>query len=115
MVVIIIVSIISNILLYAIFRSMEAIAVATLITSVIWFIIGEIDFKEYMLKLNNYIYIFVQIAVFLVCGQMISNAILGCLVYVVMTIIITIIFMSDTLIYALSEVKPYINKIFKRR
>ena len=113
MTIIVILSIILNILLFVLVGTMEAIALATLITSIIWFIIGEFDFKEYRMKVKNYVYIFLSMFTFLICGQM-KNTILACVIYMTIIFIFMNVLMRNTLIYALKEVKNFINE-WKRK
>lgn len=113
MMAVVVLSIILNILLFVLVGTMEAIALATLITSIVWFIIGEIDFKEYRMKAKNYIYIFLSIFTFLICGQM-GNTILACLIYMAIIFIFMNVLMKNTLKNALSEVKNFINE-WKRK
>lgn len=113
MMAVVVLSIILNILLFVLVGTMEAIALATLITSIVWFIIGEIDFKEYRMKAKNYIYIFLSIFTFLICGQM-GNTILACLIYMAIIFIFMNILMRNTLKNALREVKNFINE-WKRK
>lgn len=113
MMAVVVLSIILNILLFVLVGTMEAIALATLITSIVWFIIGEIDFKEYRMKAKNYIYIFLSIFTFLICGQ-IGNTILACLIYMAIIFIFMNILMRNTLKNALCEVKNFINE-WKRK
>lgn len=113
MMAVVVLSIILNILLFVLIGTMEAIALATLITSIVWFIIGEIDFKEYRMKAKNYIYIFLSIFTFLICGKM-GNTILACLIYMAIIFIFMNILMRNTLKNALCEVKNFINE-WKRK
>lgn len=114
MMLIVILSIILNIVLYAIFRSIEGVATATLITSIVWFVIGEIDFKEYMLELKNYIYIFSILIIFLICGQ-IPNSIVGCIIYIMITAIISFVLMRDAIKVTLTEGKDLIMQIIRNK
>lgn len=113
MMLIVVLSIILNIILYSIFKSIEGIAVATLITSIVWFIIGEVDFKEYRLDLKKYIYIFSILILFLICGQ-IPNSIVGCILYIIITAIASFILMDDTIKIALTEGKNIVTQIVKK-
>lgn len=114
MMLIVVLSIILNIILYAIFKSIEGIAIATLITSIVWFIIGEIDFREYRLDLKKYIYIFIILILFLICGQ-IPNSIVGCIVYIIITSIASFILIYDTIKIALTEGKNIVTQIVKTK
>ncbi len=106
-------SVILNIILFLMFRSIEGIALATLITSTIWFIIGEIDFKEYRLDFKNYIYIFSILIMFLICGQ-IPSSIMGCITYVILVVITSFILMRDGIKMALTEGKDLVMQILKK-
>lgn len=106
-------SVILNIILFLMFRSIEGIAVATLITSTVWFIIGELDFKEYRLDLKNYIYIFSILIMFLICGQ-IPNSIIGCITYVILVIITSFVLMRDGIKMTLTEGKDLVMQILKK-
>lgn len=114
MILIVVLSIILNIILYAIFKNIEGIAIATLITSIVWFIIGEIDFREYRLDLKKYIYIFGILILFLICGQ-IPNSIVGCIVYIIITSIASFILIDDTIKIALTEGKNIVTQIVKSK
>lgn len=106
-------SVILNIILFLMFRSIEGIAVATLITSTVWFIIGELDFKEYRLDFKNYIYIFSILIMFLICGQ-IPNSIIGCITYVILVIITSFVLMRDGIKMTLTEGKDLVMQILKK-
>ena len=110
---VVVLSVVLNIVLYQIYHSMEMIAVATLITNIIWFIIGELDFKQYKLKLKEYIYLFLIMGIFLVCSQ-ISNAITGCVIYVMLALLFMVIFMNKTFISCLKEGIGYIKRAISR-
>lgn len=113
MIIVVILSIILNIVLFAFIGTMESIALATLIISIIWFIIGEIDFKEYRMKMKNYIYIFLSIITFLICGQ-IKNTIFGCLTYIIIIFIFMNILMKNTIKSVLYLTKNLVNE-WKRK
>lgn len=114
MILIVVLSIILNIILYAIFKNIEGVAIATLITSIVWFIIGEIDFREYRLDLKKYIYIFGILIIFLICGQ-IPNSIVGCIVYIIITLIASFILIDDTIKITLAEGKNIVTQIVKSK
>lgn len=105
---VVVLSILLNIILYYIYKTMEMIAIATLITTIVWFIIGEIDFKKYKMKLKEYIYIIIIIGVFLSCSQ-ISNAVIGCSIYIVLALTSMLIFMRESLKYCGIEGIRYVK------
>ena len=104
MICIVVFSILSNLLFYFIFKNIEGFAIATLITNIIWFVIGEYNFKEYRLPWKNYLYTFLVLFVFLVSSR-ITNAIFSLFIYLVLIIIFTILFMNPVLKIIKHEVK----------
>lgn len=104
MIIVVILSIILNIVAYNISKNINSIAIATLITNIIWFIIGEYEFGEYRLKMKDYIYTFLVMFAFLICG-LISNAIIGMIIYCFVVIILAIFLENKTVLKAIEEVK----------
>ena len=106
MVIVIALSVVLNIILYQIDKNMEMIAIATLITNIIWFAIGEIDLKKYKFRTKEYICIAITIILLLICGKY-FNAILGCIVYLTLSVVSLCTFMPETI----KEIKSYVTKI----
>lgn len=113
MVGIVILSIILNFLIYIIFKNMEAIAIATLITNIIWFGIGEMDFKNYRMDKRDYIYIFINLIVFLICGN-VKNAIIGCTIYAVSVSTASLILEKDMIKLLLKDGMNFIKIKFRK-
>lgn len=113
MIIVIIISIISNLVGYFIFKSMEIFAIATMITSIIWFIIGEIDFKEYRYSIKEYCYIILIVLSFLATAFCVST-ILGCVLYLLCYVIFAFLFLKDEVFYAKKELLKMINSVKKR-
>ena len=110
---IVILSIILNTIFFHIKDNMEMIALATLVTNIIWFIIGEVDFSKYRLKAKEYIYTFIILILFILCSN-IENAIIGFLVYNIIAIILIITIMPETFRYCINEVKQNYTKIINK-
>lgn len=118
MIIIVILSIILNIIAYNISKNINSIAIATLITNIIWFIIGEYEFGEYRLKIKDYIYTFLVMFAFLICG-LISNAIIGMIIYCFVVIMLAIFLEKHTVLKAIEEImlegKQFIYKIRNKK
>lgn len=110
MVIVVILSIILNIIAYKISKTINAIAIATQITNIIWFIIGEYEFKNYRLKISDYIYTFFIMIAFLICGLAL-NAIIGMIIYCFIVVILAISLEKDTVIKVIEEIKREGKKI----
>ena len=108
MILVVIISVILNIVGYIIGKSMISIAVATMITNIIWYTIGELDFKEYRLSFIDYMYTFVILISFLMCGILL-NAIEGFLVYSIILILMAFTFEKNCLLELIKEGKRFIK------
>lgn len=87
-----------NIICYQVVHSKEAFAVGTLISALIWFILADLDFKEYKVDSKQKIYIFVCLTTFLLCGYFLEAAI-GFIIYVLVLLLTTILLMKRELKY----------------
>lgn len=65
-------SVVSNIILYSVFKSSIAIATATLFTAIAWFIVCEFEETELRYGLNEYISSMILIATYIFCGFKLS-------------------------------------------
>ena len=110
---IVILSIVLNIIFYNINKNIEMIAIATLVTNIVWFIIGEFDFKKYRMTIKEYSYTFIVLMLFLVC-EVIPSAITGLFAYLGGITIISLILMRSECIYFVSEGRKLLIKIFKK-
>lgn len=112
---IVIISIILNMMLYKIFKNMESIAYATLITNIIWLLIGEYEFKEYRMRKGDYIYLFSILIIFLISSY-IPSTIIGFFLYTISGILITIILERELKNDLFNEIKKYCkNKWFSKK
>ncbi len=98
-----------NFLCYAISKTIESFAIATLFTNILWFVIGEFHFKEYRLKGGDYICILCILVLFLTTGYF-CRAIYGGILYTILTIFLLFVFMNPTLKTCYAEIKNIIRK-----
>ena len=98
---------------YYINKSCFSIALATLITNIIWFIIGEIDLNYYKLLLKDYLYIFTILISFLICG-MVLDCILGFLVYVIILSLCIFLLERNIFLSLISDLKIFLVKKIKK-
>ncbi len=93
-----------NYIFFKIYGNTTSIAVATFITSLIWFISCEIIDRKIAFGIKEYIAIILIIIVYVLSGFML-DAIVGMLIYVIFTLIICFIFMRNTTIYLFNILK----------
>jgi O-antigen/teichoic acid export membrane protein len=86
----------ANCIGYYIFKSMYAIAGATLLTAVIWYVFCEFITKELRGGLRDNLSFFLMIIAYLILGIK-FNAILGCVCYIATMCIVLVILMRGTL------------------
>lgn len=113
MLIIVILSAILNLISYIFFKKMIYIAVATLIINIIWFIIGECDFKNYRMKITDYVTIYFILIVYLLCGILLTP-ILGLCIYIAVSTIILYLFQNEIVKKIIINIKSLnIKKIIK--
>ena len=110
---IVILSIVLNIIFFNIQNTIVMIAMATLVTNIVWFLIGEFDFKKYRLTIKEYSYTFIILILFLICVGT-PSAITGFFAYLCGIIIISLILMRKECFYLVTEGKKILLKILKK-
>lgn len=109
--IIMVLAIILDIIFYKIFHSNEGFAIATLITGIVWFIIGEFDFKSMRYSIKEYILMVLIIVIFLMSGLVIKNEIIAFLIYLLLIVIIDRALLKEDMSYLKEEIKNVILKI----
>lgn len=84
-----------NCVCYAVVHAKESFAVGTLLSSIMWFFLSGADFRYLRLSKKTGLYIFIELFVFLLLGISLPSVI-GCLCYVVVTIVLLILLMNET-------------------
>lgn len=103
-----------NFAFFKIYGSAIAIAIATLITYVIWYIIGELDFKEYHFNIKEYAFLIISALVFIFCSLHLEP-ILGFIIYILAIILASFIFTNNAFNYLYSFVRKHFLKYTKGR
>ena len=113
-----IIAVILDCVFYKFNQTNESFAFATLLTSIVWFIIGEICFKKYKYKNKDYLFMTIIIFSFLYCGLIIENAILGCAIYLFIVILLNWLFLCTEVKYIIKEafniLSKFKNKVFNK-
>ncbi len=83
-----------NLVGYLIFKNMICMSIASVITQIMWYIIAEIYFvkKWNITNIKNFIYIVVVSSSFYLIAYFIDNVFIGCALYALVFIILTLIF-----------------------
>lgn len=76
----------------------ESFAVGTLISAIVWYFISETDFRYLKIKIKTKAFLFVELVTFLFFGLKVDSAVYGCIVYVLVTIIMSFVLMQDTMV-----------------
>ena len=84
LIIVVVMAVIFNVLGFMIYPGKEAFAVGTLVAAVLWFFLCQIDFKDVRCTMRQYLFLAVEITVFLCCG-LLMNAITGAIVYIAVT------------------------------
>ena len=100
---------------YTIYNSNETFAIATLITSIVWFIIGEKDFKNSRYTMQGYFFMTISICIYLYTGLFIDNAIIGFMIYIITIIILMYFLLNKEIKLVITEGINLINKIIKNK
>ena len=108
------ISVILNMTGYLLFKNMIVIAVATFITNIIWFMIGEIDLREYALRFKDYLFFVLNIVVFLICGLN-FDGVLGCSCYIIFVFLNALVLEFNTCKNLFLEVYKYIRHLNKKK
>lgn len=108
MVIVVIVGIFFNIIAYFICKKMEAFAIATLLSSVLWCICCCLDFKELKFGIKEFLYIGIVIIVFLYCGIR-FNSMIGLILYYLIIMGLSLVFYRELLCYLTEKLKEYLK------
>lgn len=97
------------------FNSMLLIAIATLITTIVWLLICEFEKEnEIRFSKNEYLYVIFILAVYLISGYVL-NSIIGFFVFILSFIILSLLLMRKTSFYLFNVVKQTFFKKIKQR
>lgn len=101
---------ITNALMYLVLQSKESFAIATLLTTIVWFVLCKLEFKQFKLSFKSEFYLFVEVAAFVVLGNNVGS-ILGFITYVILTVILSFIMMKEA---TLSFIKMAMDIVKKK-
>ena len=108
-----VIAIISSLLLYIIFKTMMAIAVAGLLTAIIWLLVNEIRFKELRFKWSDWLFLSILLVIYILSGLYLPS-ILGFFIYLISMIAISLIFMRQQTNMMLALLKSKIIGLLKK-
>lgn len=103
-------SVILNIIFYYISSTMEAIALATFMTSVIWLILCEIEEYDLRFSIKEIAAVLIMTLTYFLVGIYLDS-ILGCIIYCLIGVFVISIFMHDTLLEIIQMANSIINKV----
>ena len=103
LVIVLIFGFIINLICYWIIPVKESFAVGTLLSSAVWYLISERDFRYLQISILDYLYLISELIVFLLCGFFLSS-ISGFVVYLVFTLMMLFVFRKDSLYFFSNEI-----------
>ena len=110
LIIILVIGVVLNVICFKMVAVKEAFAVGTLLSSIIWFIISSIDFKYLQITFKECCFLFLELIALLISGFMLPSVI-GCLCYVIFTIIMMLLMMRNTFFFLIFEGKKTLKKI----
>lgn len=114
LVIVLAIGFIFNILFYFVMGNNEGFAIATLISSMVWFVISFIDFKYLMISLKEIIFICLSVAMLILLGVF-TNAIIGFVIYIAVELLGAKLLMTETFGQLIKLGKEKILKLKGRR
>lgn len=97
-----------------VFKSMTLVAIATLITTIVWLIICEFDKNnEIRFNIKEYTYILLVMLIYLLTGYKL-NPIVGCIVYIITLVALSTFLMNKTTKYLLNIANSTIKNKLKK-
>ena len=109
LIIILVIGVVLNVICFKMVAVKEAFAVGTLLSSIIWFIISSIDFKYLQITFKECCFLFLELIALLISGFMLPSVI-GCLCYVIFTIIMMLLMMRNTFFFLIFEGKKTLKK-----
>lgn len=103
---ILIVGFVLNFTLVKIYPYKESFAYGTLLSAIIWLVICIYDFKSYIFSIREWIYLILEIVIFIILGEY-CNSITGLLLYIAVTLCMLVVFMNN-------EVKGFIKSFMNK-
>ena len=103
---------------FVISKSKEAIACASLLTAIVWYILCVVRTRDVDINYCEVILMFGGTIFYLGCGLLINNAIVGCVAYMIGIIILAIGLEKKELLEFLTKIIDYFDpaiKIFRRK
>lgn len=97
-------AIILNYIAYKISPTNESIAIATLISVIVWYIVCCVSVKEIKSDWKENLFIAIDVPIFIMCGCYLPSVI-GFILYVIVTLVLSIIFMKDSLVMMINMIK----------
>ena len=110
---VIIFGLVSNAIIFAVFRVKEAFAIATLLSAILWQTLSLMDFKEFRFYINEIVFLIVETTVFIVTGIFCSS-LAGFAIYVLVTIATCFILMRKDVLGIASLMHNYYRMKLKK-
>ena len=110
---VIVIGFVTNILLFFFFHTKEVFAIATLLTTFIWFVICKLEFKQFILSFKSESYLMIEIILFIYFGNH-CGSVVGFACYAILTIILSLVFMKKAMLSFFKMTVSFVNDKFPK-
>lgn len=93
-----------NIVCFCILGTKEAFAIGTLLSAIIWLLLSEHDFRALKYNIDEYIYLTIEVVLFLICGIYCSS-IVGMMIYISATIVMDLLVYRKSILNIFSLIR----------
>ena len=114
LVIILVIGVVFNVICFKLFAVKEAFAIGTLLSAVVWFIISSVDFKYLQITFKDISFLFLELAALLAFGLTLPSVI-GCICYVIFTIVMMLLLMRETFLLLIGEGKKMLKRFKKSK
>lgn len=107
--VIVVIAFIFNVICYSVYHVKESFAIGTLLSAIVWFFLCQLDFRNLKYCARHYIYIGVEVVLYIACGYF-FEAVVGGVLY----LLLTAIMLYFCIPYSLKKISAVMIEVVKK-
>lgn len=101
--------VIFNALFFLLLRNKEAMAIGTLLSSALWFVLCQFDFRSIHYRFRHYLYLTVEILLFLLTGNL-TPAVPGFFVYLGVSLLLSFVLMKKETLAFFAQIRSLLRE-----